>query len=113
MQILKFEPEFKKVLNNIEILGVHAIVEKLYENDKIDEEIEELLYVDVQEPYARLHVSDAHASVVEIDGKDYYVDFFAITENGLLVMICQDDELLEDEEEPKRYYIEVEADDWL
>lgn len=107
MRKLDFQPTFKSEMSNIEIEGVESIVKKFkYESGDLQGGDVEFAYTSSSD-YATHNVMSPLYVVgeEEHEGEGYEVSHVAITENGMLILVCSD-------ENENEHFFEIEPSDF-
>ncbi len=107
MRKIDFTPKFKKEMSNIEIEGIERIVETYHHNNG---ELEAHFG-----NFGFAYTSSSSYAMYNVTNEVYYhaddfeepltVNHFAITENDMLIMACED-------EEENDHYFEIEPSDF-
>lgn len=102
MKKIEFDIQFKKNLSDVEVIGIEAIVDILQEVHILNANTNGLgLAYTSSSSYAMHNVCNGGT----FKYKGYKIHHFAITENDMLIMVC------EDEEENYHYY-KIENEDF-
>ena len=105
MRKIDFEPTFKKEMSNIEIEGIESIAKRLNYDDC------GVIGNDWQFAYTSsgdhaMHNNMGEMRIEDLDSDNILdIGYFAITENDMLIMVCED-------MDENRIYIEVEPNDF-
>lgn len=104
MRKLDFQPTFKSEMSNIEIEGVESIVKKFkYESGDLQGGDVEFAYTSSSD-YATHNIMSPLYVINEEEG-EFEVSHVGITENGMLILVCSD-------ENENEHFFEIEPSDF-